>query len=413
MAVGTTFALLPALSVSFAESTRGVGLFMAATVLVIAVFATLDRSAFRVVNGPSAAVLGYLVLAGAGVVSYLIHPSGPGTILTFAMVISIGIMISVASYSVDEIRRFVAAPLLATTAVQAAIVVVQTLTESAFGYTMLYPGRSILITNGDIVRPQGTYDHVYVAATVALLAIAIGLAVLPTDPRRRIWFLAGIAAATSTVAMTHSRSALVGLVLVFAVAGISSLKRSKGLRVGVMVVAVAFTVPALATAQGWVARFDDSINSSVDDASLGRITLAKQAIDLAQDHPVIGVGPNRYMDVLEDRDEVDQRFPYVVHNVSLMTAAELGIPAAIAITVLFSYAGVQAWRAGPRAFLLYMAIIPLLVLDVVFYNRPLGLLLLATWSGLLGSLGNDASAQRTAVTQLTGEVAPSRWGPVP
>ena len=248
MAVAAAFALLPILSVSFAESSRGIGLFFAVTLLVLGIVATLGRSDFEIIRERRATVLAFLMLALAGVVSYLVHPSGPGTILTLAMVISISVMISVSNYTIDDVRRFVAVPLLATTALQAVIEAVQTMTESAFGYTILYPGRSIVITNGNIVRPQGTYDHVYVAATVALVAVAIGLAVLPARGRARIWFLAGIAAATTTVAMTHSRSAFAGLLLVLAVAGLWSLRRSPELRIGFAVVAVAFLVPAIATA---------------------------------------------------------------------------------------------------------------------------------------------------------------------
>ena len=107
------------------------------------------------------------------------------------------------------------------------------------------------------------------------------------------------------------------------------------------------------------------------------------------------------MDVLEDRGDVNEDFPYVVHNVPLIIAAELGILAAVVVTSLLGFAAVQAWRAGPGALLLYVAVVPLLVLDVIFYNRPLGLFLFATWAGVLAALGANAPRSDDAETLVS------------
>lgn len=385
-AVAVAVATLPAWSLSFAESRAGVVVTMITTIAVLAALATMDRSALAMVRTDTATVILYVALAVASVVALVFHGSGAGAILTFSIVAPIGIVLSVAAFSIAELRRYVAVPLLATTAIQAVIVAVQTATESALGYNLLHPGATLLVTNDTIVRPQGMFDHVYEPAAVALIAMAIGLALLPATGQWRIWFLVGIGAASTTIALTHSRSALLGLILVVAVAAFASFRGDTALRAGLVIAVVAFVIPALMTASAWQVRFDESAGSDLDDASLGRVTLARQAIEMAGDHPLFGVGPNRYMTVLETDYTVDEQYPFVVHNESLMIAAELGIPAAIVITLILTWAGIQAIQAGYRPLLLYLAPLPFVVFDVLLYNKPVGLLLFAVWCGVSGRL---------------------------
>jgi hypothetical protein len=394
VAVAVAVVTLPAWSLSFAESGAGVVVTMITTIAVLAALATMDRGALAMVRTDTATVILYVALAVAAVIALVFHMSGTGAILTFSIVAPIGIVLSVAAFSIAELRRYVAVPLLATTAIQAVIVAVQTATESALGYNLLHPGATLLVTNETIVRPQGMFDHVYEPAAVALIAVGIGLALLPATGQWRIWFLVGIGAASTTIALTHSRSALLGLMLVVAVAAFASFRGDTALRAGLAVAVVAFVIPALMTASAWQVRFDESAGSDLDDASLGRVTLARQAIEIAGDHPLVGVGPNRYMTVLEADYTVDEQYPFVVHNESLMVAAELGIPAAIVITLVFTWAGIQAIQAGYRPLLLYAAPMPFVVFDVLLYNKPVGLLLFAVWCGVSGRL----SLARKAVT---------------
>ncbi len=385
-AIAVAVATLPAWSLSFAESGLGFLFTMITTVAVLAALATVDGAAVATIRRRAAAVTMYLVLGAGALISLLFHPSGAGAILTFAVVAPIGIVISAARLTTDELRRIVAVPLLATTALQAVIVAIQSGTRSAFGYNLLHPGSELLVTNETIVRPQGLFDHVYEPAAVAVVAVAVGLALMPAAGRMRTAFLVGIGAAATTVALTHSRSALLGLMLVVAVGALAVARREPGLRVGIIVVVAAFVVPALLTANAWQVRFDESATPNLDDASLGRITLARQALEMAGDHPVVGVGPNRYMTVLESQYTVDEDYPFVVHNESLMVAAELGLPAAIVFTALLVWTGVQAVRGGYRPTLLYVAPLPFFVFDVLLYNKPIGLLLFAVWCGVLAGL---------------------------
>jgi O-antigen ligase len=234
------------------------------------------------------------------------------------------------------------------------------------------------------------FVHVYEAAIVAILAIAIGLALLPRSGPQRWWFLAGIASASVSLALTHSRAAFLGLVLVVAIAGVASLRSMPSMRAGLLIVLIGFGVPALMTASTWQARLTESVSGSLDEVSSGRVTLMKQAVDLAISHPIVGVGPNRYIEVLESRVD-ESEVTFVVHNIPLMVAAELGIPAGIIAATLLVWTGFQAVIGGYRTGLLFAAPMPFFLFDVIMYNRPFGLLLFAMWCGLLGAMLREST----------------------
>ena len=395
-AVAMCVALVPVWSLSFAESAIGLPFFAILTVGILIVAATLDRPVVNPLRERIGPTLLYLALAVAGVVALLVHPTGAGAILVFSMVSVVGILLAITAFSTDDLRSYVALPLLATSAVQAVIVTIQSLTDTAFGHNLLHRGSNLLVTDG-YARPQGTFDHVYEAAILAILAIGVGLALLPETGRIRMWFLAGVGFASVSLALTHSRSAFLGLVLVIAIAAMASARRLPSMRAGLAVVIVAFSIPALMTASIWQARLTESVSVDLDDASSGRITLMRQAIDLAVDHPVFGVGPNRYMEVLEatvDPSEVE----FVVHNIPLMVTAELGILAGILFTVLLIWAGVQAVRSGYRTSILFAAPFPFMMFDVIMYNRPYGLLLFAIWAGILGAMTRHTSPKLSEAT---------------
>jgi hypothetical protein len=328
----------------------------------------------------------YLVLTAFGVVSYMFNSSVEGTIMVLSLVILTGVVLTVLTLSVPDLRRFVAVPLLVTATIQAVVVAIQSATGSATVFSILHPGSVLQVTNGDIVRPQGTFEHVYVAAGLAIVAVGIGLALLPGQGLLRGAFLVGLGAAASTVALTHSRAAVLGLALVVIVGGVASVRGDGGLRVGIGVVLVAFIVPALVTASGWQARLDESVEGAIDDASLGRVTLAKQALVMAGDHPVVGVGPARYLEVLETRYTPDPEHPFAVHNVPLLVTAELGIAAGIVFTIVLVWTGVRALVGGARQLLLFAALLPFLMFDNLFYSRPVGLFMFAVWCGSLAAL---------------------------
>ena len=385
LAVAITLLALPVLAIAQDTTTNGVRVFLSALILAFVPLVSVRRDGWRAVAGSASAGVS-VVLAAGTFLALAFNPSSEGALFGVVAVAAVGLAASVASYSVEDVRRFVAWPLLAVTSTQLVLIVMQTATGSAIGARIFRPGAVLLVTNNDVVRPQGAYLHVYIAAAFALLCLAIGVAVMPTSGRVHPLYLGGLACASATIALTHSRSALVGFAVLVAMAAWVAVRRNRNRLFPVIVIVIAFVIPAVATADGWMARIDDSLAGDLDASSLGRVTLMRQAVALAGSSPIVGVGPRLYMDALEDQDLVDERLPYKVNNVPLLAAAELGIPVAVAIVGLAVYAALQAWRAGALASIAYWSIVSMSVFDKMFYDQQNGVLLLGIWGGVCAVL---------------------------
>ncbi len=356
---------------------------------VVGTLVTIPRAGFRREILTQPGVLLVVALAAASVISYIAHPINPGLIVTIAAVVVTGMALAIANLDSGDVRRLVAVPLLAMATFQAFLIAVQSATGTAFGLTVLQPGQDLLIVDG-LLRPQGTYYHVYEPTATALVAIAIGLALLPKTGRPRLLFLIAIGAATTTVALTHSRGALIGVFLIGLVTIVQSL-RDRHLRLGVLVVATAFLVPALMTFGSWQTRFDQS-TATADDTNPGRPGQVREAVLLISEHPVVGAGPQNYIEQLDVLEPNVEHF-YAVHNTPLMVTAELGIPAGLIFTVLLVALGWKAMTADYRPRLVFVAAVPFLLLDILFYDRPFGLLLLSVWAGTTTALTISAHAE--------------------
>lgn len=325
-------------------------------------------------------------------VALVARPSETGMILTVAAALGSGIVLATCQWSRAELRRLIAAPLLATATLQSILVIAQTLTDRPVGLSLVETGAELHVIDG-LLRAQGTMHHVYEPVALSLLAVGLALTTIPTDRSWRLGWAVAAAIAGSTIGLTHSRAALLGVVL----ATPFLLRAWRQRRPGVAVVGgaflIGFVIAAALTSSAWALRGDHSTAAGIDDASLGRVTLAQQAMQMSADYPLLGVGPGRYLDTMRDRYQLDERYPFVVHNVTLAVAAENGIPAAIAATALVAWAIAQAVRSGPLGAVAALLPVGLLLFDVLHYDRPVGLLMGAVWLCAI-RLGDDQVTSR-------------------
>jgi O-antigen ligase len=272
--------------------------------------------------------------------------------------------------------------LLVTSSIQGVLIIIQTITDQPVGLSIFDAGAELRFIDG-LLRSPGTMHHVYEPAALALGAAGLGVitAARIAGPLRWLW-AGSMAIAGATVGLTHSRSALLGLILMTPFL-VVSVRKNRQPRLIIAPLLIGFTVAALLTSSAWLLRGDQSASGDLDDMSLGRVTLIEQAATMIGDHPLLGVGPGRYLDTMEAEYELDPDYPFIVHNVSLAVAAENGITAAFLVTVLVGWAVVRAlWSDRNRA-ALALSIGGFLVFDVLHYNRPVGLLMTAIWLGTL------------------------------
>lgn len=171
-------------------------------------------------------------------------------------------------------------------------------------------------------RPQGTLSHWMTYSGTLMLVICAATARLLYDVRDRGWAAAAMPALVTSLALTLTRSAWVG---VFAGVGTLFLLKDRRL-IGVLPIVVAVVValaPASVTDRVY-SMFDRN-----DPTSRDRVAMLEAGRAMVLDHPVTGVGPD-----MVSRVYPRYRVPWAVqpsnphlHNVPVQIAAERGLPA--------------------------------------------------------------------------------------
>ena len=296
-----------------------------------------------------------------------------------------------------NVKRFVALPLLAAATIQAVLAAAQLSTGEGIVPTLIANDIAVKVIDG-IARPQGTMNHVYGLAALGLLTLTVWVAVRRKGSDSGPLALVALGATSALIAMTFSRSALIGVVAIVVILGISARRGDRGAAVLAGVIAVAYVAMMLVTLSSWTARADQSLSGNLDDVSLGRLTLVSQAIDLIKSEPFTGVGPGRYEATLVERGMLDEQYPFIVHNYPLAFAAENGAIAGVVIAALLVWLGVVAVRSGPSLAATFFGLLPLLLLDVMHFGVPVGQLMLGVWLGVLGAAIRWSTSDRPHVT---------------
>jgi O-antigen ligase len=236
---------------------------------------------------------------------------------------------------------------------------------------------------------KGTFPHPYLLAGWAAMAVgvAFAVAVRTASPWAR-WASVIVAALGSTaLAVTFSRMSVAGLALASPAAGWGAL-RSRRYRVPAAAVVFGFLTPAALFIGGWSARAGQTTGGSgsgVDALASGRVTFAKQSLELIRDSPLLGVGPGQYAVALADQLQLPHDLlVYPVHNVPLLLAAETGVAGGLAALVVL-LALMNGARRTLDAWIALSLYLPFVLLDWPF-GQPHGVLVLAMWAGVVAKL---------------------------
>lgn len=174
-------------------------------------------------------------------------------------------------------------------------------------------------------RPQGTLSHWMTYSGTLMLVICAATSRLLYDARDRGWAAVAMPALVTSLALTLTRSAWVG---VFAGVGTLFLLKDRRL-VGVLPIVVAVVVafaPASVTDRVY-SMFDRN-----DPTSRDRVAMLEAGRAMVRDHPFAGVGPDmvgRVYPRYRVSWAVQPSNPHL-HNVPMQIAAERGLPALVA-----------------------------------------------------------------------------------
>ena len=171
-------------------------------------------------------------------------------------------------------------------------------------------------------RPQGSLTHYMTYSGLLMLVSGMAAARLLFHGRDRTWPALVMPALLAALALTFTRSAMVGTCV-----GIGLLLAIKDLRLLLLAPIVAGLFTAVAPEQITARLYStfDPQNETVRD----RIAMMRTGVRLVRDYPLMGVGPDMVEAVYADyRDPaaVQESNPHL-HNVPIQIAAERGIPA--------------------------------------------------------------------------------------
>jgi len=198
-------------------------------------------------------------------------------------------------------------------------------------------------------RVQGTLGHYMTYSGLLMLVIGVALARVLFGKRERTWAALVMPALVVAVALTFTRTAVVG-----ACAAAALLLTLKDFRLlaALPVVAALFVVFAPGKVNARVA----SIFDMNDPTNRDRIAMIHEGGHMIAAHPIVGVGPNMVQPLYaqyRDPEAVEKVNPHL-HDVPLQIAAERGLPALaiwLSFVVMLLVDLARRFRAGDQRFL--------------------------------------------------------------
>ena len=225
--------------------------------------------------------------------------------------------------------------LLFTLAAQSIIYLIQ----SALGITFNFMGD--IIQGGDVPRPGGTVSTNPAGFTSFIMpALMITTALLITKAKLlpRQYTLTLMLLGTVAIGLSFTRAAWIGFAMGLTVIILigwrrRSINSAMVLWIAVIVAAcAAILLPTMLTriAGDYAGLGGDATKATLEE----RFGLMRIALDIIGDHPLTGIGPGAYTQVLRGYAGGGDQWLFTVHNEFLLRAAETGIPGALAFVLL-------------------------------------------------------------------------------
>lgn len=191
-------------------------------------------------------------------------------------------------------------------------------------------------------RTNGTTPHPDQLGKIIFLLTILALGLLGTADRktRRLLWLA-IIVGFVPLGLSEGRANGIGVIVTLILWALlmPSSRRPLSVRFGVPLLALALALPFLPS---FASRFQQ------DPHGGARADLAQAAYQQIAMRPLWGLGVNSYVTVVAPYDR-NTAEGYSVHNAFLLTAAELGIPAAVLFWLPFVILPMMSWRGRRRA----------------------------------------------------------------
>lgn len=314
-----------------------------------------------------ALTLGWLVLCA------LVNPSWRAVDMAFHIAGAWAVVRTARRASGSAQTLLLGAVVLVGTA-QAVLGIAQSRTGDALGLGVLEL-EGELYTFGSSAAGRGSLTHPYHLAALLVVAVAAA-AVLATRLRSpaRHGAIAALAVMGASLPLTFSRASALSVVPMLCL----WLWRRPTRAVGAAL-AAGLVVGGLLGLNGISAKTARTVD--VADTDSGRLELAEDALDLAADHPLFGVGPGRYVIELRDVEGHGKLLP--PHNIVLHVAAEAGVVGgALTLATVLAF-GWWLVRQPPMVLAAGLSLVPLHLLDAYPHAFPVGIFVSGFWVAVM------------------------------
>ena len=336
-------------------------------------------------------IWGGLAVAGVLALTALVHPSPRGAVLVVRLVVCVSLadlLVRTDGHRRDVLVRWLGI----ATLLQCGIAVAQRVTRHAVGLAFLgeprYPFRA------GYPVPAGTMRDAYPLAAFGLFAAALHAVAVAQGWRRGRLSPAVIVAGGVLAGLSGSRAAVLTAALIISALIISAGR--KGIAAGALLV-IGLALAGVPSHDLWLGRVAPVADTGGGvDASNGRSALTGQAIEIIRRNPLAGVGPGNYSRALSDIPALAERTSAYgvlpVHDMPLLAVAESGLLMVVPLGFVAGCLAIAGFRRRARWSPLLLAIVPYLLLDLVFWFYPEGLFMVAIAIGLTitGSLARSA-----------------------
>ena len=333
----------------------------------------------------------WLLLLAWMVVAFAFHPSGRGAADLLRLAGTLAMIVAVVELATVAERGVVVLTVAAAAVFEAVVAFAQLIRGSAVGLSSLGEFKVPFQRFESAKAPQGTMVHPYLLAGLAGL-VAVLLVVPAVQRRRPLPWLAVVAVAVAPIGVTFSRAAVLGLGAAVAVLLTGMLVHRGRYLAAVAALCLGAAVPAAIWNAGWLNRAGQSFRArGANQLATDRGWLMHEASILIGGHPVVGVGPGRYVIALQDRYHTEPKVGVFkpVHNLPMLLAAEGGLPAGIALSMVLVLSGWRALHSGRLAVALVLVYLPFTLLDHFPYSFPQGLVMTGLWLGAIEVLARN------------------------
>ncbi len=328
--------------------------------------------------------IGALLVVG-GLLAVAVHPSVRGGVIVFRLIAGLGMIWLIAQFSKEEFVGLLALPVMAVAFVEGILAIAQLQTESAI--LPAWTGAAAPVAIDGVERAAGTLGSVQEMAALGLIAVGLGVAAFRTVPlrRRRLWLIP-IAAGALPVAISFSRAALVGAVLIVGTLFWGMIRETRDWAPVVAAVSIGLALPAVVFAGSWATRVEQSIGDAEESGLNVRIEQLEHAWSLIETDWPIGVGPGLHAVTLEERLDHGAPQASTVQSVPVHVAAEDGAVVGGLLVLMFLALAINAGRRSTENRVLFIAPLAVGVFYAMPYTSPAGLLMSAWWLGGLAAL---------------------------